>query len=79
MGGERDGVPHVLIFETKGEHLRGNPDTDYKKSVLETLQEAFNCGTMTVREGPAKGTFRLVFNEMEFPAALEGLNSGYSA
>ena len=79
LGGERDGVPHVLIFETKGEHLRGNPDTDYKKSVLETLQEAFNCGTMTVREGPAKGTFRLVFNEMEFPAALEGLNSGYSA
>ena len=79
LGGERDGVPHVLIFETKGEHLRGNPDTDYKKSVLETLQEAFNCGTMTVREGPAKGTFRLVFNEMEFPAALKGLNSGYSA
>ena len=77
MGGETKGRPHVLVFETKGEHLRGNPDTDYKRRVLDTLQSAFNCGTMTVREGPAKGTFRLVFNDAEFPAALAGLNSGY--
>ena len=72
MGGEVDGKPHVLVFETKGEHLRGNPDTCYKQQVLETLQNAFNekgiaAGTMTVRKGPAKGTFRLVFNESEFP------------
>ena len=79
MGGETEGRPHVLVFETKGEHLRGNPDTDYKRRVLDTLQDAFNCGTMTVREGPAKGTFRLVFSEAEFPAALAGLNSGYGA
>ena len=72
MGGEVDGKPHVLVFETKGEHLRGNPDTCYKQQVLETLQNAFNekgiaAGTMTVRKGPAKGTFRLVFSESEFP------------
>ena len=79
LGGEKDGVPHVLVFETKGEHLRDNPDTDYKERVLETLQEAFNCGTMTVRDGPAKGTFRLVFNESEFPAALERLVGFYNA
>ena len=79
LGGEKDGVPHVLIFETKGEHLRGNPDTDYKKRVLETLQESFNGGTMTVRDGPAKGTFRLVFNENEFPTVLEGLAGYYNA
>ena len=77
MGGETEGKPHVLVFETKGEHLRGNPDTDYKRRVLDTLQDAFNCGTMTVRDGPAKGTFRLVFNEAEFPAALSGLESQY--
>ena len=79
LGGEKDGLPHVLIFETKGEHLRDNPDTDYKQRVLETLQETFNCGTMTVRDGPAKGTFRLVFNENEFPATLERLAGFYNA
>ena len=68
----------VLVFETKGNHLRGNPDTDYKRRVLETLQNAFNertvsGSTMTVRKGPAKGTFRLVFNEREFPQALASL------
>ena len=79
MGGETEGKPHVLVFETKGEHLQGNEDTDYKRRVLDTLQDAFNCGTMTVRDGPAKGTFRLVFSEAEFPAALSGLDSQYSA
>jgi type III restriction enzyme len=78
MGGETDGKPHVLVFETKGEHLRSNPDTDYKQKVLETLQNAYNCGTMTVKDGPAKGTFRLVFNEAEFPAALARLKDFYT-
>ena len=78
MGGETDGKLHVLVFETKGKYL-DNPDTDYKRRVLETLQNAYNCGTMTVRDGPAKGTFRLVFNEAEFQAALVDLNGAYSA
>ena len=59
----------LLVFETKGAHL-DNPDTDYKKRVLDALQGAFNCGTMTVRDGPAKGVFRLLFDEEDFPAAL---------
>ena len=79
MAGETNGKPHVLVFETKGEHLRGNPDTDYKQRVLETLQNAFNCGKMVINDGPAKGTFRLVFSEAEFPAALEGLKGLYNA
>ena len=78
MGGEDAGKPHVLVFETKGEHLRGNPDTDYKRRVLNTLENAFNCGTMTVKEGPAKGTFRLVFNESEFPTTLTNLRHAYA-
>ena len=77
MGGETKGKPHVLVFETKGEHLRDNPDTSYKQRVLETLQNAFNCGTMTIKEGPARGTFRLVFNEAEFPEALATLKGAY--
>ena len=79
MAGETNGKPHVLIFETKGEHMSGNPDTDYKRSVLETLENAFNHGTITLREGPAKGTFRLVFNEAEFPEALADLQDAYAA
>ena len=79
MGGETNGKPHILIFETKGEHLRDSPDTDYKRQVIETLQNAFNCGTMTIHDGPATGTFRLVFNEAEFPAAVSGLEGTYKA
>ena len=78
MGGERQGKPHVLVFETKGEHLRDNPDTSYKQRVLETLQNAFNCGKMTIQDGPARGTFQLVFSEAEFPAAMAVLQGAYN-
>ena len=67
------GQPHLLVFETKGEHLRGTDDTEYKKKVLTALQTAFNTGTprgtFTVRDGPAMGTFRLVFDG-EFDDAM---------
>ena len=76
MGAENAGKSHVMVFETKGEHLRGNLDTDYKQRVLETLEDAFNCGTMTVRSGPARGIFRLVFNESQFPEALANVGTG---
>ena len=78
MAGQQDGKPHVLVFETKGEHLKGSPDTEYKLSVLDTLEKAFNCGTMSIRDGPAKGTFRLVFTEDEFPIALSNLSETYA-
>ena len=79
MAGETAGKPHMLVFETKGEHLCGNPDTDYKQRVLATLQNAFNCGMMTVRDGPMRGIFRLVFTEMEFPEALAEMNETHRA
>ena len=61
MAGETGGKPSVLVFETKGEHLKGNDDTEYKKRVFAALEETFNAGKMTIRNGPAKGVFRLVF------------------
>lgn len=61
MAGNTAGKPHILVFETKGEHL-DNPDTEYKRRVLETLESAYNAGTMRICDGPAKGTFRLVFS-----------------
>ena len=76
VGGEK---PHVLVFETKGGHLEGNRDTEYKRRVLEALEGAFNAGIMEIKDGPARGTFRLVFSEGEFAEALSGLQGGYAA
>lgn len=69
IGGEENGRQHLLIYETKGAHLDAS-DTEYKARVLE---DAFECGSMTVQEGPAKGIFKLIFDEEQFPAALAGL------
>lgn len=57
-------------------HLRGNPNTDYKKRVLETLEDALGSyGTMAVKDGPAKGTFDLVFSEQDFPRVMERVHA----
>ena len=69
MGGETKGRPSVLVFETKGEHLAGNDDSEYKKKVFAALEATFNAGTMTIHDGPAKGVFRLVFDKKGFPDA----------
>ena len=62
------GENRVLIFETKGPQLGGNPDTEYKQKVLKTLEGAFNAaGTMRMREKPwGTSIFQLVFSEQEF-------------
>ena len=68
----------LLIFETKGEHLLGNPDTEYKRKVLKALEGAFNAvGTMRLRDG-SKSIFQLVFSEDEFPEITERLREQYS-
>lgn len=77
MAGRCEGDPHLLVFETKGAHLKNNADTDYKRRVFETLEETFNVGSMTIRDGPTKGTFRLIFSEAEFPTALSNLKDNY--
>ena len=69
MTREFGGLTRVLIFDTKGEHLGGTLDTEYKEKVLKTLEDTFNnAGTMTVREGTTRaGIFQLVFSEQQFP------------
>lgn len=61
--GKGDGK--LLILETKGVHLKGNEDTDYKKKLLETLEAAYNQaidrGEMKVCEPPA--VFRMMFED----------------
>ena len=74
MGGETDGKPSVLVFETQGEHLAGNEDSEYKERVFAALEETFNAGKMTIYDGPAKGVFRLVFDKEGFPDAASALD-----
>ena len=76
MTNEIAGVTRVLIFDTKGQHLAGNLDTEYKQKVLETLEGAFNtAGRMVVRDGPKReGIFQLVFSEQEFLEISARLN-----
>ena len=74
MAGECDGKPSLLIFETKGNNREGDDDTEYKRKVLAALEKSFNAGSMTVLDGPAKGAFRLVFDNEGFPDAGEALN-----
>ena len=69
MGSEKYGKPSVLVFETKGEHLKGSDDTEYKERLFAALEETFNAGKMTIHDGPARGVFRLVFDREGFPDA----------
>ena len=68
----------LLIFETKGEHLLGNPDTEYKRKVLNALEGAFNAvGTVKLSEAP-NSIFQLVFSEHEFSEIGAQLGEQYS-
>ena len=68
----------LLIFETKGEHLSGNPDTEYKRKVLKALEGAFNdVGAMRLGESP-NSIFRLVFSEHDFSPIGTQLSEQYS-
>lgn len=73
MAGEPDSRPQLLVFESKGAHLGGSDDTRYKQKVLKVLEQTFNAGKTSVRMGPAKGVFRLVFDKAELVAALNEL------
>ena len=82
MAGATNGKPSLLVFETKGEQLLSNDDTEYKKRLFDSLEETFNAGKMTIHDGPAKGVFRLVFEQMGFPDAETALaltNGSYNA
>lgn len=86
VAGETDGRPHLLVFETKGDHLAHTEDTEYKENVLRTLEQAFNpdsavnedggtYGAVKVRNGPMRGTFGLVFDQETFDVVEQALES----
>ena len=70
MSGDSVDDAKLMIVETKGKFLE-NPDTQYKKEVLETLEQRFNesqaeYGAVTVVHGPAKGRFAILFKDDDF-------------
>ena len=74
----RQGDGKLLILETKGVHLKGNEDTDYKKKLLGTLEGVYNNvvdrGEMRVSEPPA--VFRMMFEDT-WKEQVGGLVSEY--
>ena len=66
------GKVSLLVFETKGKDRKDTDDTKYKQRLLSVLEKTFNVGQMKVTEGPAEGTFRMVFEDEPFPD-LKGL------
>ena len=78
MTNEVAGVTRVLIFDTKGEHLAGNLDTEYKRKVLETLEGAHSTppeGWSSATVPRRQGIFQLVFSEQEFLEISARLNA----
>ena len=42
----KNGPQRILILETKGMQLKGNPDTEYKQKLLKTLETAYRNATV---------------------------------
>ena len=76
MSSNGDGKPRLLVVETKGGHLAGNADTEYKTKVFATLEESLNrdggyeCGEVSLDNGDTKGRFRIVFREESFAEVM---------
>ena len=76
MSSNGDGKPRLLVVETKGKHLEGNADTEYKTKVFATLEASLNrnggyeCGEVSLDDGHTKGRFRIVFREESFAEVM---------
>jgi type III restriction enzyme len=75
--GERD---RIVVIETKGEQLAGNPDTEYKRELLALLSDKFDptptrSGALRMEEEVFDFTAAVVlFGELDakLPALIEG-------
>ncbi len=81
----KNGDKGYLVLETKGAHLAGNEDTEYKKELLKTLEAAYrnalDRGVMEVNRG-ASGqpdmTLRMLFENTWKRELGEALTTGSS-
>lgn len=52
----------LIVHETKGDHLKGNKDTDYKDRLLKCLEQNFNSSAvLSIRGETMTADFRIVF------------------
>lgn len=75
-GDVHDYRKQLLIFETKGGHLKDNDDSRYKRCLLDLLQDAYNgdlapLGKLTIKDCDLDGVFKIVI-EGQHREALEG-------
>ena len=78
MSHDGAGKQQLLVVETKGKHLEGNADTEYKTKVFATLENSLNadsgfeCGEVSLDNGRTRGHFKIVFRAEDF-AEVVGL------
>ena len=73
--GKVEGEKRLLVLETKGGHMSGNRDTEYKKRVLKVLEDAYNRNAAPGQISFEKGTFRLVYDKTDLAAALSSMEA----
>lgn len=69
-------VARLLVLETKGKHLEGSVDTEFKTKFFKLLEEAYAHGVEAgevdlFAERPDEMRFRIVLNEKPWPAGVE--------
>ncbi len=73
--GEIEGEKRLLVLETKGDHLSGNRDTEYKKEVLRVLENAYNRSASHGRGSFEKVTLGLVYDKAELAPVLASMGA----
>lgn len=65
--GTEEGTFRFTVLETKGEHLKGNDDTEYKRKLFELLTQhvdtAIHAGTFDFGEGAAPMSFTMLMEQ----------------
>lgn len=68
QGSERD---RIVVIETKGEQLAGNPDTEYKRALLKLLSDKFDRTPLhRGQTPPQEGSLGLEEQAFDFNAAV---------
>jgi type III restriction enzyme len=65
----------LLVLETKGKHLEGSQDTEFKSKFFKVLEEAYSLGKVAgevelLTDAPESMRFRIVIQELSWKAEL---------
>ena len=78
----KNGPQRMLILETKGLQLKGNPDTEYKQKLLKTLETAYRNATVhgkmdVVYDTDKTMSFKMLFENSWKPELNEAIADSY--